>query len=119
VTLTALHTPGHTPEHLSFLVTDGARGSEPAHVLTGDFVFVADIGRPDLLDEAAGYSDTRFEGARQMRRSLMRLLAEVKDHVSIWPGHGAGSACGKSLSGVPTTTVGYERLTAWWAGLLD
>ena len=117
--LEALHTPGHTPEHLSFLVTDGARGDEPGYLLTGDFVFVGDLGRPDLLDEAAGYVDTRFEGARLTRRSLLGLLKRAKDHVTIWPGHGAGSACGKSLAAVPSTTVGYERLTSWWAGLLD
>lgn len=119
VTLTAMHTPGHTPEHLSFLVTDLARSEEPAFLLSGDFVFVGDVGRPDLLDEAAGYQDTKYEGARQLRRSLRRLLAEVKDHVTILPGHGAGSACGKALGAVPSSTVGYERLTAWWAGLLD
>lgn len=118
VRLEALHTPGHTPEHLSFLVTDGARGDEPGYLLSGDFVFVGDLGRPDLLDEAAGQVDTRFEGARQTRRSLQQLIERVKDHVTIWPGHGAGSACGKSLSAVPSSTVGYERLTSWWAGLL-
>lgn len=119
IRLEALHTPGHTPEHLSFLVTDGARGEEPGYLISGDFLFVGDVGRPDLLDEAAGYVDTRFEGARRLRRSLIDLLDRVKDHVTIWPGHGAGSACGKSLAAVPSSTVGYERLTAWWAGLLD
>lgn len=119
VRLEALHTPGHTPEHLSFLVTDGARGEEPGYLLSGDFVFVGDLGRPDLLDEAAGLVDTRFEGARQTRRSLLALLDRVKDHVTIWPGHGAGSACGKSLAAVPSSTVGYERLTSWWAGPLN
>src|SRR5690606_20773877 len=79
--LEALHTPGHTPEHLSFLVTDGARGDEPGYLLTGDFVFVGDLGRPDLLDEAAGYVDTRFEGARLTRRSLLGLLKRAKDRV--------------------------------------
>lgn len=118
VTLKVMHTPGHTPEHVSFLVTDGPHG-QPGYLLSGDFVFAGDVGRPDLLDEAAGYRDTKYEGARQLRRSLRRLLAEVGDHVAVWPGHGAGSACGKSLAGVPSTTVGYERLTAWWAGLLD
>ena len=70
VILRALHTPGHTPEHLSFLVSDGARTAEPVLLLTGDFVFVGDLGRPDLLDEAAGGEDTRFEGAQQLFRSL-------------------------------------------------
>lgn len=119
VRLEALHTPGHTPEHLAFLVTDGARGEEPGFLISGDFIFVGDLGRPDLLDEVAGYVDTRFQGARLLRRSLLDLLKKAKDHVTIWPGHGAGSACGKSLAAVPSSTVGYERLTAWWAGLLD
>jgi len=64
VVLRAIHTPGHTPEHLSFLLTDGATTDEPGFVLTGDFVFVGDLGRPDLLDEAAGGKDTRFVGAK-------------------------------------------------------
>ncbi|NLG09056.1 MAG: MBL fold metallo-hydrolase [Deinococcales bacterium] len=115
VRLTALHTPGHTPEHLSFLVTDRARSDEPTMVLTGDFVFVGDLGRPDLLDEAAGYQDTRYEGARQLFRSLKERFLTLPDHVQVWPGHGAGSACGKALGAVASSTVGYERLTAWWA----
>ena len=64
ITVTARHTPGHTPEHLSYLVTDGAFTNEPGYYLTGDFVFSGDLGRPDLLDEAAGMEDTRFGGAR-------------------------------------------------------
>ena len=63
IIIRAVHTPGHTPEHLSFLVTDGATADEAGYYLTGDFVFVGDIGRPDLLDEAAGGVDTRFFGA--------------------------------------------------------
>lgn len=65
LTMTALHTPGHTPEHLSYLVTDGAVTDQPGYLLSGDFVFSGDLGRPDLLDEAAGGVDTRYEGARQ------------------------------------------------------
>src|SRR5690606_29040749 len=63
VTITARHTPGHTPEHLSFLITDTAFAPSPGYLLSGDFVFAGDLGRPDLLDEAAGMQDTRFEGA--------------------------------------------------------
>src|SRR5690606_28363793 len=70
LTITARHTPGHTPEHLSFLVTDGAVTDEPGYYLTGDFVFSGDVGRPDLLDEAAGFQDTRFAGAKQLFASL-------------------------------------------------
>ncbi|GGL98894.1 MBL fold metallo-hydrolase [Deinococcus aerophilus] len=119
VRLGVLHTPGHTPEHLSFVVTDTPRGDTPSMVLTGDFVFVGDLGRPDLLDEAAGGTDTRFEGARQMFASLRDQFLTLPDYVQVWPGHGSGSACGKSLGAVPTTTVGYERALSWWGKLVE
>ncbi len=115
VVVRAVHTPGHTPEHLSFLVTDGATTDQPMMMLTGDFVFVGDVGRPDLLDEAAGGVDTRFAGAKDLFASLRDRFLSLPDHVQVWPAHGAGSACGKALGAVPTTTVGYERTTAWWA----
>lgn len=115
VILRAVHTPGHTPEHLSFLVIDGATTDEPMAYLTGDFVFVGDVGRPDLLDEAAGGVDTRFVGAKQLFASLRDHFLALPDHIQVWPGHGAGSACGKSLGAVPSTTIGYERNTAWWS----
>lgn len=115
VRLQALHTPGHTPEHMSFLVTDLPRGDTPSMILTGDFVFVGDLGRPDLLDEAAGGQDTRSTGARQMFASLRDKFLTLPDHVQVWPGHGSGSACGKALGAVPTTTVGYERALSWWS----
>src|SRR5699024_4316947 len=70
ITVQARHTPGHTPEHLSFLITDGAFSQDPGYMLSGDFVFTGDLGRPDLLDEAAGEVDTRFEGARLLFTSL-------------------------------------------------
>ena len=115
VTLKAIHTPGHTPEHLSFLVTDGAQANKPGFFLTGDFVFVGDVGRPDLLDEAADGQDTRFEGAKQLFQSLKTRFLTLPDYVQVWPGHGAGSACGKALGAMPSTTVGYERTFSWWA----
>ncbi len=118
VVLKALHTPGHTPEHLSFLVSDGARTPEPVLLLTGDFVFVGDLGRPDLLDEAAGGEDTRFEGARQLFKSLQNTFLTLPDYVQVWPGHGSGSACGKALGAVDSTTVGFERRFAWWSPFL-
>ena len=118
VILRAVHTPGHTPEHLSFLVIDGGTSEQPHSFLTGDFVFVGDVGRPDLLDEAAGGVDTRFVGAKQLFASLRDRFLTLPDHVQVWPAHGAGSACGKSLGAVPVTTVGYERTTAWWADYL-
>lgn len=119
VRIQAVHTPGHTPEHLSFLVTDLPRGDTPGMILTGDFVFVGDLGRPDLLDQAAGGQDTRFEGARRMFTSLRGKFLTLPDYVQVWPGHGAGSACGKALGAVPTTTVGYERALSWWGRLVE
>lgn len=118
IVVTAVHTPGHTPEHLSFLVTDGAFADAPGYLLTGDFVFSGDLGRPDLLDEAAGGVDTRFLGAKQMFASLKEKFLTLPDHVQVFPGHGAGSACGKALGAIPSTTVGYERLYAWWGPYL-
>ncbi len=107
-----LHTPGHTPEHISFLVTDTPAGDDPLMILTGDFVFVGDVGRPDLLEKAAGIAGTQEVGARQMFASLKKFKA-LPDLVQVWPGHGAGSACGKALGAVPSTTVGYAKLTNW------
>jgi hydroxyacylglutathione hydrolase len=118
ITVTAVHTPGHTPEHLSFLVKDGAFSDQPGYLLSGDFVFSGDLGRPDLLDEAAGGVNTRFEGARQLFTSLKEKFLTLPDHLQVHPGHGSGSACGKALGAIPSTTVGYERLFAWWAPYL-
>jgi hydroxyacylglutathione hydrolase len=112
VRLEVMHTPGHTPEHVSFLLTDGANADRPMGIFTGDFVFVGDVGRPDLLERAAGYRDTMEDGARQLFRSLRRFR-ELPDYLQVWPGHGAGSACGKSLGAVPQTTVGYEKMFGW------
>lgn len=104
----AVHTPGHTPEHLSYEVIDhGSGATGPIGVVTGDFVFVGDLGRPDLLEEAAGVSGTMIPGAQALYRSLARFRA-LPDYVQVWPAHGAGSACGKSLGDVPSSTVGYE-----------
>ncbi|HLL82154.1 MAG TPA: MBL fold metallo-hydrolase [Longimicrobium sp.] len=112
VRIGVMHTPGHTPEHLSFAVTDGAADA-PMGVLTGDFVFVGDVGRPDLLERAASQAGTMEAGARTLFRSLRRFAGEVPDFVQIWPGHGAGSACGKALSAIPTSTLGYEKRFNW------
>jgi hydroxyacylglutathione hydrolase len=106
------HTPGHTPEHISFLITDTKNSDVPVMMATGDFVFVGDVGRPDLLERAADYEGTMERGARQMFHSLKRFKT-LPDFVQILPGHGAGSACGKSLGAVPFSTVGYEKLTNW------
>jgi hydroxyacylglutathione hydrolase len=112
IRLDVMHTPGHTPEHLTFLVTDTAGADRPIGALTGDFVFVGDVGRPDLLEKAAGVSGTMEAGARDLFRSLERFR-EFPDWLQIWPGHGAGSACGKGLSSIPHSTLGYEKLFNW------
>jgi len=110
--LDVLHTPGHTPEHLSFVLTDTAQTAAPMGIFTGDFVFVGDVGRPDLLETAAGIAGTKEQAARQLYGSLHRFVA-LPDHLQVWPGHGAGSACGKALGAVPQSTVGYEKQTNW------
>ncbi len=107
-----LHTPGHTPESISFLLTDTPASPEPVMLFTGDFVFVGDIGRPDLLEKAAGMKGTQDIGASQMYESLKKFNA-LADYIQVWPGHGAGSACGKALGAVPSTTVGYEKKRNW------
>lgn len=112
LTLKVMHTPGHTPESISFLLTDHPGSEDPIMVFTGDFVFVGDIGRPDLLEKAAGLKGTQDEGARQMYKSLERFAA-LPPYVQVWPGHGAGSACGKALGAVPVSTVGYETGRNW------
>ncbi len=104
-----LHTPGHTPEHIVFMITDTATGDQPMGIFTGDFVFVGDVGRPDLLEEAAKIADTKEKGARDQFHSVQRIKA-MPDYLQIWPGHGAGSACGKALGAIPSTTLGYEKL---------
>jgi hydroxyacylglutathione hydrolase len=108
VRVEVIHTPGHTPEHVVFRVTDTAGANEPIGIFTGDFIFVGDVGRPDLLEEAAGYIGTREIGAHQQYHSL-QAFKEMPDYLQIWPGHGAGSACGKSLGAIPSTTLGYEK----------
>lgn len=112
LSLKVLHTPGHTPESISFLLTDHPATEKPVMVFTGDFVFVGDIGRPDLLEKAAGLMGTKEAGARQMFQSLKKFAA-LPDYVQVWPAHGAGSSCGKALGAVSSSTVGYEKIRNW------
>ena len=104
-----LHTPGHTLEHIVFQITDTAAANRPIGIFTGDFLFVGDVGRPDLLEEAAGYKGTKEPGARMQYQTVQKFKA-MPDYLQIWPGHGAGSACGKALGAIPSTTLGYEKL---------
>lgn len=101
-------TPGHTPEHIAFLITDTAGADAPMGVCTGDFLFVGDVGRPDLLEEAAGLAGTKEAGARAQFHTVARFKA-MPDYLQIWPAHGAGSACGKALGAIPSSTLGYEK----------
>ena len=112
VKLRVLHTPGHTPEHLSFLVIDGAATTEPMSIITGDFVFCGDVGRPDLLEKAVQVKGSAEVAAKVMWKSLEKFRA-LPDHLTVWPGHGAGSACGKGMSSVPCSSVGYEKAVNW------
>jgi hydroxyacylglutathione hydrolase len=118
VEIAVMHTPGHTPEHLTFLVTDTATADQPMGALTGDFLFVGDVGRPDLLERAARVAGTMETSARQLFHSLQRFR-RLPDFLQIWPGHGAGSACGKSLGAVPQSTLGYEKRFNWAFAMED
>ena len=122
VRLDVMHTPGHTPEHIALLVTDTTAATEPMGVLSGDAVFVGDVGRPDLLvrtrrggPESSDDGDALREldaAARQLHATL-RKFRRLPEYLQLWPGHGAGSACGKSLGAVPQSTIGYELRFNW------
>jgi hydroxyacylglutathione hydrolase len=104
VRLTMWHTPGHTPDGLSILVTDRTRGPEPWFVLTGDTLFSGGVGRPDLL--GTGMETVLAE---QLYESLYGKLLKLPDHLEVYPAHFSGAACGKGLSGKPASTIGFER----------
>lgn len=113
-----IHTPGHTPEHIALsitdtLITDRSGANQPMGIFTGDFLFVGDVGRPDLLEEVAEKRETQAgrkeTGARQQFQNVQHFKL-LPDYLQIWPGHGAGSVCGKALGAVPSTTLGYEKL---------
>lgn len=114
VVIKAVHTPGHTPEHLSFLLHDMARGKFPMAMLSGDFLFVGSLGRPDLLGEAA-----KRKLAEQLYESLYQRIAALPDGVEVHPAHGAGSMCGAGMSDRPQSTLGYERMANMYFGMQD
>jgi len=101
VSMTALHTPGHTPEHISLLVTDRTRASEPWLLFSGHTLMVGDMGRTEL-------ASTAEEGARALFTTAERLRA-LPDYVEVMPGAFAGSVCGRGLSGKASSTIGFER----------
>ncbi|MCA1789832.1 MAG: MBL fold metallo-hydrolase [Thioalkalivibrio sp.] len=101
--LQVLETPGHTPEHLSYVVIDKSRSDSPLGVFVGDTLFVGDVGRPDLFPDLAD------ELARKLYHSLHDKLLKLPDHVEVWPAHGAGSLCGRAMGAKWRTTIGYER----------
>lgn len=111
VTVEVLHTPGHTPEHISLLVSDRTRAREPWFVLTGHTLMVGDLGRTELAASAE-------DGARTLFASIQRLK-RLPDHVEVFPGAYAGSVCGRRLSGKPSSTIGFERLYNDMFGMED
>lgn len=111
IAVKAIHTPGHTPEHTCFLVTDHARSDDPWFVLTGDSLFVGDVGRPDLLvgDQAVDITD-EAERARSQYRSIKEKLFTLPDTVEVYPNHYGGSACGGvNMSGKVSSTIAFEK----------
>ncbi|NJK89725.1 MAG: MBL fold metallo-hydrolase, partial [Myxococcales bacterium] len=111
----AVHVPGHSPEHLAYSVLQSKKSPHPRLVMTGDFLFVGDVGRPDLLDAGDASRKTARDMSAQMYESLRERLGKFGDEVLVWPGHGAGSACGRATSDLPCTTVGHERRASWWS----
>ncbi|WP_027183137.1 MBL fold metallo-hydrolase [Desulfovibrio inopinatus] len=102
--LKVLHTPGHTPHAISLLVSDLARAEEPWLILTGDLLFVGDIGRPDLAGK-----EVLEEQVKNLYSSLFDKLGSLPDYLEVYPAHGAGSLCGKGMSPKTNTSLGYER----------
>lgn len=103
IRIDVIHTPGHTPEHLIFQITDASHADTPLGLFTGDCLFVGDVGRPDLVETAEA-------SARQQYQNVQRFKT-MPDYLQVFPGHGAGSACGKALGSLPSTTLGYEKRT--------
>ena len=101
--LKVIETPGHTPEHLCYIVTDKARGESPIGVFVGDTLFVGDVGRPDL------FPDIAVELAGKLYHSLHDKLMKLPDYCEVYPAHGAGSLCGRAMGAKYLTTIGYER----------
>lgn len=106
VRIDVMHTPGHTPNSVTLVITDKSRGENPEMILTGDLLFVGSIGRPDLA--GGELLDAQVAGEYT---SLLEKLGELPDLVEVYPSHGAGSLCGAGLSAKPSSTLGFERAT--------
>ena len=104
VKLGILHTPGHTTDSISIVVTDRTRAPEPWFVLTGDTLFSGGVGRPDLLGDGS-----EVDAADRLYESLHGTLLKLPDHLEVYPAHFGGAACGKGLSGKPGSTIAFER----------
>ena len=111
VTIKALHTPGHSPDSNSYLLMN--EQGEQSALFTGDFLFIGDIGRPDLREHAGNIQEAREDLARKMYQSIKNVLPNVADTVNIYQAHGAGTLCGKNLSDKPSDTLGNQRKTNW------
>ncbi len=106
ITCEVLHTPGHTPESICIVVTDKSKGEEPWAIFTGDTMFIGDVGRPDLL---VSINQTAEELASELFHSIHDVIMTLPDKTLVFPGHGAGSSCGKKLSAATSSTIGEQR----------
>lgn len=104
--LRALHTPGHTPEHVTWKLYDETKGKEPRILFTGDCLFVGEVGRPDLLGQEASKML-----AKKLYHTVFDLLTTLPDQTEVFPAHGAGSVCGKAIGTLPSSTIGREKQT--------
>ncbi len=111
IAMRALHTPGHTMEHISLSVLESQGGTD-RYVFTGDFMFDGELGRPDLADQCDELAEAMF-------RTLKKFHGAVVDDAVVWPGHGAGSACGRSLGELPATSPGREHRESWWSDYVE
>lgn len=107
----ALHTPGHSPDHHSYLLHD--EHGKPHAIFTGDSLFIGDVGRPDLREDAGKFNLTRSELAGKMYETMQTVFKPLPDHVTVYPAHGAGSLCGKNMSDETVSTIGEQRQTNW------
>ena len=107
----ALHTPGHSPDHHAYLLHDA--GGHPHAIFTGDSLFIGDVGRPDLRENAGNFNLTRSELAGKMYETMQQVFKPLPDSVIVYPAHGAGSLCGKNMSDETVSTIGAQRETNW------